>query len=517
MALPGPPPRARRRRPVTAAPVLTLPRSRSRPRSSAPLAPAAGHTGTTSPSATRPGFDWGNGRGGHSISRAAHDQHIADSAANNNPLYDPTTQLSGASLQRAATDLVNLEFNPQEAALKRELETATTQGTALAQRAGDYSGQIAANDAGIPGQQEAIKKLLDESLTNNAATATAAVDAQQTGVDQRNTADMTLRGGVGGDLGTAGAAKETLAAKDRIAADSAASKDAGALSTQSYQQLASLSAGAHAQMGQETQQGLLNRIATQQAENRAKQVELGTQRGAATSKAVTDLRQRGFENLITQQGLDIKTADLKAQALQDDATNKLAQARIDESAKTRRQRERIASADRKARADADSAAKQAAATNQGNRITPYGYTNAEWLKLPITRRQQIVRDYRKTGKGSTMTQSAVDKRTRIDSMLSDIHTDPKLVRHVHETGPRLVEILTKRGADPLEAQAAAEVARHGRLTPETEAALRRAGIKVPHQWSRTSASTGGGSGGNPASRTGAGDVTFTKSRRRKKK
>jgi hypothetical protein len=84
-----------------------------------------------------------------------------------------------------------------------------------------------------------------------------------------------------------------------------------------------------------------------------------------------------------------------------------------------------------------------------------------------------------------MSAQAFAKRTRIDSMLADIGNDPKLKRHQYETGPRLVEILTKRGADPLEAQAAAEIARHGTLTPETEAKLKRAGIKIPTSWRGT--------------------------------
>jgi hypothetical protein len=449
----------------------------------APVTPAPRRPGTPAPAARPVRNDWGDGKS-HSISLATHRQHVEDK----NPLYDPTTQLSGSALAGAARDLVSLEFDPQEAALKRELGNTTTQGTALAQRASDYSGQIAANDATIIPQQAAIKQMLDSSLGANATAAQQVIGKNLSDQKETAAADAALRG-VSIPDATAGAAREAAAASNTVGMERQASQDAGALATQSYQQLASLSAGSRAQMGQEVQGQLLNRLANQQADVRSRQTDLGAQRGAATTKAALDLRQQSYENLITQKGLDIKTSELQAETEKNDAATKLAEQRIGETAKARRSRERIANANRSARSEADKAARNAQATREGNKSNKYGYTNNEWLSLPLAKRTQIVADAnKKAGKGAAkMSAQAFAKRTRIDSMLADIGNDPKLKRHQYETGPRLVEILTKRGADPLEAQAAAEIARHGTLTPETEAKLKRAGIKIPTSWRGTPA------------------------------
>jgi hypothetical protein len=55
-----------------------------------------------------------------------------------NPLYDPTTQLAGHSLIQAAQDLADTAIKPKVDAYNRQITSATTQGTALASRAGDY-------------------------------------------------------------------------------------------------------------------------------------------------------------------------------------------------------------------------------------------------------------------------------------------------------------------------------------------------------------------------------------------
>jgi hypothetical protein len=109
---------------------------------------------------------------------------------------------------------------------------------------------------------------------------------------------------------------------------------------------------------------------------RSRQTDLGAQRGAATTKAALDLRQQSYENLITQKGLDIKTSELQAETEKNDAATKLAEQRIDETAKARRSRERIANANRSARSEADKAARNAQATREGNKSNKYGYTNA---------------------------------------------------------------------------------------------------------------------------------------------
>lgn len=449
---------------------------------------------------------------------------------NANPLYDPAQQLAGTRLAGAARDLVNLEFTPREQALKRELANDTTQGTALAQRAGQYSQQVAANDAGLPAQQGAIKTLLDQSLGQNATAAQQVIDQNLGQVRERAAADAALRG-ISTPDATAGAETEARNASNLVAMNKQTSLDAGASSTAAYQQLSTLTAGAHAQMGQEVQGQLLNRLANQQADVRARQTDLGNQRGAAATKATTDLRQQAFENLITQQGLGIKTKELQAEIAKTTSANALANARIKETAKARRSRERIAADAVKSRekiaADARKTRERAdRAARRGKANTPneFGYSNREWVALTPQRRQQIAIDFARRRSAATrapakpkapakakpMTQTAISMRTRIDSMLTDIGSDPKLSRHRNERGPRLVQILTKRGASPLEAQAAAEVARYGALRRNTEQALERAGIRIPPAWRSTETrvrrarrKAGAGSGNNPVARTGA--------------
>lgn len=454
-------------------------------------------------------YSWNGGPAVHTISQKTHQRHLRERAQDRNPLYDPTEQLAGSDLAGAARDLVNLEFAPQEAALRRELGNVTTQGTALAQRAADYSGQIAANDAGLVAQQAAIGNTLNTQLGANATNAQKAIQQM---LDQTRTAaaeDARVRGNVGGDLATAPAATEAQAAAGRVAVQGQASQDAAAASTAAYQQLADLAGRARAQAGVEVQQQLLNRLANAQGDVRARQADLGAQRGEATTKATLDLRQQAFENLITQAGLNIKRDELRAQTAE-------GQAKLEEQRKARRARTRSAAAERRLRRELD----RNAAARKSNEVNKLGYTNAEWLNMSSSERRKAIIDFQRDTTSATararedargagpserkpMTQQARDKRSRIESMVSDTRTDRKLIRHVNERGPRLVQILVKRGADPLEAQAAAELARYHYLRPDTIASLRRAGVRIPRNWRR--ASQGRGSGNNPVQRTGRGD------------
>jgi hypothetical protein len=420
------------------------------------------------------------------------------------PLYDPSQQLSGKDLAGAANDLVGLEFGPQKAALDRELGNVTTQGTALADRGGGYYKQLADREAGNVAQEQAIGDLLKTALSGNETTASTAVQGGLDAANARATADAAIRGSLGGSQ-AAGAASEAQAAQDRIAGQGQISKDAGALSTQSYQQLADLAGKARQQAGGEMQQQLLNRLANAQTEVRAKQQDLAGQEGPARSKALTDLRQQAFENLITQEGLNIKSSDIQAQTALGQAKIK---ATATENAANRASRERIAALGRQATRDA-SAAK---AAGKANDVNKYGYSNAEWLTMSVRARQRAISDFTrqntkdttrpKTG-GDQMSAQAQSMVTQVENAVSDTSTDPKLARHVNEKGPRLVQIFVKRGLPPLLAQAAAELARYKSVRPSTRAALERAGIKVPSAWLSPSPNIAGGTG-NPASAVGTG-------------
>lgn len=400
-------------------------------------------------------------------------------AADRNPLYDPSQQLAGEDLRRAALNLVDLQYGPQERQLGRQMTNVTTQGTALAQRAADYSGQLAQRDQGLVPAVNAIGDTAAGAFDRNASQAQQAIQDMLSRVTSNETADQAIRGQA---AGTDGATAEAQAQVGRVVAEQQAAKDAAASTTANYANLANLSAQARAQAGTETQRQLLTRLANQQTDVRARQSDLAAQKGAATGKALTDLRQQAFENIVTQQGLNIKSADIAAQT-------SLGQARISEQAKVRRQRARDNRASRSLRKQLD----RDAAARKGSEVNQLGYTNAEWLRMTPQQRQDAIVNLKKrtadagrapkTPKGQEpMTQSATNLRTSIDSMLTDIRTDPKLSQHRNERGPRLVQILVKRGANPLTAQAAAELARYGMLRDDTASALRRAGIRLPRSW-----------------------------------
>lgn len=417
---------------------------------------------------------------------------------NANPLYDPTRQLSGASLRGAAKDLVNLEFAPQRSALSRELSNTTTQGTALAGRAGGYSQQLAQADAGLVPQVQAIGQLLGQKLGENTTAATAGINEALAGTQQRASADAALRG-INLPGQTEGASAEAQRQRDTLALLSKSSADNAAGTTANYSGLAALSASSRAQMGNEVQGQLLTRLANQQGDVRARQADLARQEGPALSAKTGELRQQGFENLVTQAGLDIKTKDLQAQTKEGQDRIKLEKQRLAETKKSRLQRGRIAAADRRQRAAADRAARQGKASD----INSYGYPNGEWRRMSTSQRQKAISDYdrQKTrdttrprapkavapAKRKPMSQKAVDTRTGIDNALLSIQNDPKLQPLTFKPGPDLPRALQRRGAPPLVAQAATEIARYGVLRPTTIAALKRAGIRVPQSWIGTPA------------------------------
>lgn len=397
-------------------------------------------------------------------------------------LYDPGQQLSGGDLAKAARDLTSLEFGPQKKALQRQLDTTTTQGTALADKTAGYYQDLANREAGNVGQEAAIGQLLASTLSKNAATASTATTQAQTDADARAAADAQVRGVIG-QPGVR-TAEETQAAQDRIAAEGQRATDAAASSTASYQQLADLAGRARAQAGGEAHTELLNRLATAQTGIRQQLADLGAQEGASRSKNLTDLRQQAYENLVTQRGLNIKQQDL-------DASTKLGQQKLAEDRRQaqadRRLKRRIARNARVA-TQAANAAKTGAKLDEVNK---YGVSNRDWLKMSRSARLKAVRDFTKassrtktaaTGGAGQPTVQAQKMVSQVESGLADAQTDPKLRKYVKVAGPRLTKILTNRGLPPLLAQAAAELAKHKYVTPGTRAALERSGIVVPRAW-----------------------------------
>jgi hypothetical protein len=236
-----------------------------------------------------------------------------------NPLYNPATQLSGNQLALAASRLTDLQFKPQEQALDAQSKAVGAQGTALAGKSQDYYREIAHEAAAAVANQNAIRDRLNTGLAAIGDQAQArTAEAGQAATDAASK-DASLRGqglSGGGDAKLAG---EIAAEKANVAQSAGTFRSAGELQSGNYAGLSAASQGSTAARGGEEYTRLLNRVANLQAGVAQKKADLSSQRGAAKEKNVLDLRQQGFENAVTAQGLGIDQAKLDAQINQDAA------------------------------------------------------------------------------------------------------------------------------------------------------------------------------------------------------
>jgi hypothetical protein len=233
-------------------------------------------------------------------------------AENKNSLYDPTVQLSGHALVQAARDLASEQITPKVDALTHQLGSITTQGSALAARSGDYYRQLAHDELGKVAQQKALAGMLSQQTANVGAQTQQAFNQMSAQEQQRQASDTTLRGaGLGGDVSQVPAeiqAQQGAAATlQQAAGNQAASQGA------EWSSLANAMAQSRQLRGGEVQGQLLNRVGNQQQQVRQNIADTESQRGGLETEQLTKLRQQGFENLVTQQGLGIKQQDLQAQ------------------------------------------------------------------------------------------------------------------------------------------------------------------------------------------------------------
>lgn len=400
-------------------------------------------------------------------------------------LYDPTQQLSGKDLAGAAHDLTALEFGPQRAAINRALGLATTQGTALADRAQGYYQQLDQTDAPIATQEAAIGQLLGSKLSGNADTANAAIAAALKGAQDRAAADEAVRGQIGGSQ-TGLAGQEAQAANNVVAENTQAAQDAATASSADYQHLADLARQARQAAGGEAHNELLNRLANIQAGYRGQLTDLSKTEGAANSKNLTNLRQQAFNNLITQAGLNIKRDQLTADTAL--GQQKLAEDRRQAQA-DRRVRLRIA---RDARV-ATQAANAAKTSGKLDEVNKWGVSNRDWLAMSRKDRLAAIRDYTNAtthgkgkgkGAGSQPTAHSVGIVSQVENARNDAKTDPKL-RGL--SGAKLQQKFVKRGLSPLYATAAQQLHDFGYVTAEVQAALERSGVTLPAAWRQSGA------------------------------
>lgn len=424
------------------------------------------------------GFRWGDGHGAtHTRAKRQRPRRPAgpgltpqQRADNANPLYDPTAQLGGGALRQAAHDLVSTEFDPQQHALERAAGQAQTQGTQLAGNASDYYRQLAADEATGVARRQAIGTELQKRIDATGATAQQQTKAMGDQVQALAGADARFTG----TSASPRAAEELAAAGSRATAAQQDASLSGAAEGANYDQLGSLAATATGMQGGETQKRLLQQLAAQMAGYRGQETDLASKRGAAESSAVTKLRQQGFENLVTSEGLGIKRADLQAQTAQDLAANRLAQNRISQADR----------ASQRTNATTRRGQNMTAAQRAADRASREGIAKA---KLRYGgRKANEPADARKTKNGIGNAQADISQ------MLRDGQISPGLRGQIKQVAPGLLgqpmnidtarKVIVALGAPGIVAQAGAELAKYGGLRTGTASQLRRLGIRLPKGW-----------------------------------
>jgi hypothetical protein len=245
-------------------------------------------------------------------------------------LYNPLATLGGPALKKAAGQATDVQYGPVLAGLRQQLAQTTTQGTALAQRGGDYYRQVAQEEAAALSRQQALGDMLNRNVADLGAGQQSYMAGLQGQEAQREAQDASVRGGglgggsnVQGELGTLAA---SMAQQRQAQAAGAAEQGAN------WTGLLGASAAAASARGGEVQGQLLNRLAGQQQTIRG---QISTQkqgRAAALAENVLKLRQQGFENYATGQTLGLKQAGLVEQTAKDRAASDLARARLKQSA-----------------------------------------------------------------------------------------------------------------------------------------------------------------------------------------
>lgn len=393
-------------------------------------------------------------------------QRIA--ADNKNPLLDPTTQLAGHSLIKAATDLADASIKPKVDAYNRQISSATTQGTALASRAGDYYKQLAQDALSRVASQKALGDMLNSQTAAVGQQSQAQFAQMGAAEQQREAQDTALRGvGLGGDSGSR-VASEIAGQQGTAATLQQAGANTAAQSGSAWANLANAMGQAGQLRGGEVQGQLLNRLATQQAQGRQQIADAESTRGDLTSENLTKLRQQAYENLVTNQGLNIKQQDLQ---------NQLTNIQTDAATATANRK----AANKRAQASID------ARTNAtGAKVNQYGYTTKDWQALSTSQRQKVIKDFKTTGKpkSSSRPQATPQQQSNFRRDASSALAVANALKGKKTDRHRAAAALTTpskqfpKGLDPVTASVALDVAYDGHISQYNIDRLHKAGISV---------------------------------------
>lgn len=405
-----------------------------------------------------------------------------------NPLYNPNAQLSGSALARAARQMAGLELDPQISAINRETQQAQTQGAELERRAGDYYRQVAGDQLQGSAMIQAIGDRLQGRLGEIGAGTNAAMDATQQAEQQRQAQDAQVRGeGLDGGAGANVAAqiaqqRSAAQTQQQVATQQAAEQNAAA------ERLAAQSAINTGQRGGEETGQIRNRVGTALTELRGKRSDLEGQRGSLTTKYLTDMRQKSFENTLLGKefGLKVATAEADAAAAAADSKTKEDSARQEFIAKYGVSPEKWRSMSPEERlqwkAKWDKAGKNAP---KGSTTDHYGYDQSEWDAMTPEQRRAAKAKWDKAGKSSKPDKES-DKSNEIQAqiltgqdyfgrVLGDHPqwTREQMIAHARKTHPETYGALNIAVMN-----AAIDLAAHGRIRKGSRDQLETIGVSV---------------------------------------
>lgn len=384
-------------------------------------------------------------------------------------LYDPTQPLQGKRLRRSSKLLTALEFDPQRRALEREEAKIVSQGNAGVDRASTYYRDVVDRTQGDVSTQAAIGELLRQKIGASGAEAQAGISNAVGQAAQLRRADEFTRG-PGLDGGSNASAMEAQAAAQRAAAAQQQGLDSEAQGTANYQQLSDLSRRATAAQGGETQRELLLQLANQRAGISDKRSALEASAAGKQRQNVLDLRQQGFENLVTMEGLGIKREDLQADIENSKADQALAKKKLRQQSKDSKRRARLQR-------------RQIAATRRGQDISAETQRRGQDISAQQQERNRASREAIARSKKTKRPMESSDARKvkqGIVNAVADMVEDPKLK---NKPPAEQARILRKRGAPAVVIRAARERSTGG-LNADTAAELRALGIRVPKAWLR---------------------------------
>jgi hypothetical protein len=393
-----------------------------------------------------------------------------------NPLYNPGEQLSGNALRRAAEQLVDLQFQPQQRAIQRLSANAERQGGQLASNASDYYLRLAQHEQGAVTRQQAIGSELQARLGTITDQTQVRLDAlaDQAQQGQQEATNVTGIGGVQSQAGV-----EALAAQRRQASDAQAIQSAGAAQAANYAGLQQIGQQANMMRGGEVQERLAMQLANQLAEYRGQGQQLAEQRGNAVGQAVGTLRQQGFENLMTQGALELDAGKLQASVQEDIRANRTARARIKSAERTNRQRLRVSEANNRRTVGATIRGQDDTADQRARDRS----SREQIAAMNVQARERIAAAGRKNAAGKTEPADARKVKSGISNAVSLISNGPGFQKRGNDNPQGWAKRLRSMGAPEIVVRAATERATGG-LSPQTAAELRTLGVQVPRDWLR---------------------------------